>query len=99
MTVELLQLPILLLLFFVLLFGIGFILNMLLKTTWFPIYVYMIVMIPAVIYWQYDNSTNLWGNVSGYQLADYLTAAGGFIGAYASGATIKTLRTKGYRMF
>lgn len=87
------------LLFFVLLFGIGFILNMLLKTTWFPIYVYVLVLIPLVIYWQWTPGQTLWQNLAGYTLVDYLTALGGLAGAILSGWTIRTLRMKGYRMF
>lgn len=101
MTVDLniLQVIIAVMLFFVLLFGIGFILNMLLKTTWFPIYLYILVMLPLVIYWQWDDSSSLWGNLADYGWIDYITALGGLAGALASGSTIKTLREKGYRMF
>ncbi|CAM3426218.1 YuiB family protein [Marinicrinis lubricantis] len=99
MTAELLQLPILLVLFFVLLFGIGFILNMLLKTTWLTIYLYIFVMLPLVFYRLYDTDMSFWGNLKSYQIADYLTALGGLAGAYFSGSAIKTLREKGYKMF
>lgn len=99
LTVELLQLPILLVLFFVLLFGIGFILNMLLKTTWFPIYAYVLVLLPLVIYWQYDHQLSFMDNLLEYQIADYLTGLGGLLGAYFSGSTIRSLRQKGFRMF
>lgn len=99
MEVELIQLPILFVLFFVLLFGIGFILNMLLKTTWFPIYLYLIVMLPLVVYWQWDAELSFADNLLGYQIADYITAIGGLVGAYLSGKTIHVLRVKGYKMF
>lgn len=98
MDVELLQLPILLVLFFVLMFGLGFILNMLLKTTWFPIYFYVLVLIPWAVYWQWEPGS-LFDNLAGYRISDYLTAAGGLIGAWAGGKTIQFLRDKGYRMF
>lgn len=92
------QLIIATMLFFVLLFGIGFILNMLLKTTWFPIYFYILVMVPLVVYWQWEPGTLL-ENLGAYQPADYLTFAGGLAGAILSGKTIQTLRRNGYKMF
>lgn len=99
MEVELIQLPILLLIFFVLLFGIGFILNMLLKTTYLPVYLYVILLLPLVVYLQWDNGQSLAGNLLGYQFTDYLTALAGLIGAWLGGKTIQTLRVKGYKMF
>lgn len=86
-------------LFFVLLFGIGFILNMLLKTTWFPIYVYILVMLPGVIYSQWNSSQGFWENLGGYGMVDFVTALGGLVGAVLSGMTIKFLRSRGYKMF
>lgn len=93
------QIAIATLLFFVLLFGIGFILNMLLKTTWFPIYLYVIVMVPFVVYWQWDGNLSFWGNVAAYTIVDYITAIGGLVGAVLSGMTIRYLRKSGYKMF
>lgn len=93
------QLMIATLLFFVLLFGIGFILNMLLKTTWLPIYIYVLILVPLAVYWQWDDRLSLLGNLAGYSFVDYITALGGLIGAILSGYTIKTLRDRGYRMF
>lgn len=93
-----LQLLIATVLFFVLLFGIGFILNMLLKTTWFPIYVYVLVMLPLVVYSQWEPGSLL-DNLAGYSWADYLTALGGMAGAVLSGTTIRYLRKNGYQMF
>jgi hypothetical protein len=74
-------------LFFVLLFGIGFILNMILKTTWVPLVVYLGV----VVYLVYDLQTP--------HVADFTILGAGLLGAGGSGWTIQTLRTKGYRMF
>lgn len=95
---ALLQLIIAILLFFVLLYGIGFILNMLLKTTWLPIYVYVLVMIPLVVFSQWEPGS-LMDNLSGYGWADYATAVGGLVGAILSGKTIQFLRKNGYQMF
>ncbi len=96
---QILQLLIVTVLVFVLLYGIGFILNMLLKTTWFPIYLYIIVIIPLVVYWQWNSGETLWSNLAGYAVVDYVTAIGGLGGAYLSGLSLKTLRDRGYKMF
>lgn len=74
-------------LFFVLFFGIGFILNMILKTTWFPLVIYLGVVIYLLF------------NIESPHIADISILCAGLIGAVGSGWTIQILRTKGYRMF
>jgi hypothetical protein len=96
---NLIQLPIVFLLFFVLLFGIGFILNMLLKTTYFPLYAYLVAALPFAIYWYWDSALSVGANLASFQVPDYLIAVGGLIGAWLSGKTIQVLRNRGYRMF
>jgi len=90
---------ILFVLFFVMMFGIGFILNMLMKTTWFPAYLFVIVIVPAVVisYWKKDLS--FLGNIEAYSLVDMLTACAGLVGALISGTTIRMLRRSGFKMF
>jgi len=90
---------ILMVLFFVMMFGIGFILNMLMKTTWFPAYVFVIIIVPVVVYtlWDHDKSLGLY--LSSFRLVDYLTALAGLAGAILSGWTIRKLRFAGYKMF
>lgn len=78
-------------LFLVLFFGIGFILNMLIKTTWLPLILYIVLAGGAVIY--------LLVNQRVPQTTDYVMLVSGFVGAFASGWSIKTLRAKGYGMF
>lgn len=90
---------ILMVLFFVMMFGIGFILNMLMKTTWFPVVVFIIVFIPITIYMMWENDKTFVDNLLSYGIFDYLTALSGLIGAYVSGLTINVLRKKGFRMF
>ncbi|GAA0136578.1 YuiB family protein [Paenibacillus sp. YSY-4.3] len=90
---------ILMVLFFVMMFGIGFILNMLMKTTWFPAYVFIIVILPIVVYSLWDHEQNFWTYVASYRLVDYLTAIAGLLGAILSGWTIRKLRQGGYKMF
>lgn len=94
---RLLQLIIATLLFFVLMFGLGFILNMLLKTTWFPVYAY-IVLIIVLVFMGWDSGTLL-NNITSYTVIDYLPAAGGLVGAFISGKIMKSLRAAGYKMF
>jgi uncharacterized membrane protein YphA (DoxX/SURF4 family) len=94
----LLQLMIVTVLLFVLFFGLGFILNMLMKTTWFPIYGYIMLVIGLIVYWGWGTNS-LASNLSEYSFADYVPAIGGLIGAALSGWTIKSLREKGYQMF
>lgn len=74
-------------LFLFLAFGIGFIINMLIKTTWLPVYVYLGVLTYVIIQL---------GKIS---WIDVVVLTAGFIGAILSGWTIKTLRRKGYSMF
>lgn len=96
---NLIQLPIVFLLFFVLLFGIGFTLNMLLKTTYFPMYAYIFVAIPGAMYYLWDEKLSFYGNLAAFQIPDYVPAIGGLIGAWLSGKTIDVLRRRGYKMF
>lgn len=93
-----LQLIIVTVLLFVLFFGLGFILNMLMKTTWFPIYGYVALCIGLAIYWSWGTGS-LASNIAEFSAADYIPAVGGLIGAILSGSTIKTLREKGFKMF
>jgi hypothetical protein len=95
------QLIIATVLLFVLFFGIGFILNMLMKTTWFPVYGYIILAIGLLIYWSRgtESSGGWLAGLAGYSWADYTTAVGGLIGAILSGFAIRTLRDKGFKMF
>ncbi|MBB3108410.1 thiol:disulfide interchange protein [Paenibacillus phyllosphaerae] len=94
-----LQLVIAMVLFFVMMFGIGFILNMLLKTTWFPIYLFILVLVPVFIWQTWDDSKNFAGNFTAFTFVDILPVIGALIGAYVSGSTIRYLRRGGYKMF
>ncbi|MDP5272582.1 YuiB family protein [Chengkuizengella axinellae] len=97
--VDIIQLPILFALNFVLFFGIGFILNMLLKTTWFPVYVYIFAVLPYIVYRFWKKGESLLTNLAYYQITDYITIIGGLIGAILGGLAIKKLRSQGYKMF
>lgn len=86
-------------LMFVLFYGIGFILNMLIKTTWLPVYLYIIVLIGLNIYWHWGAGESFITIISSYSIEDYIHALGGLAGAYLSGITLRFLRKKGYQMF
>lgn len=90
---------VLMVLFFVMMFGIGFILNMLMKTTWFPAYIFVLVIVPIVVYTLWNHDKSFGSYLASFRLVDYLTAIAGFGGAILSGWTIEKLRKGGYRMF
>ncbi|WP_134704018.1 YuiB family protein [Ammoniphilus sp. YIM 78166] len=74
-------------LFLVLAFGIGFILNMLIKTTWLPLVIYALLLVYLII------------SMGSLLVVDYIILTSGLAGAVLSGVTIRVLRAKGYRMF
>ncbi|WP_027414737.1 YuiB family protein [Aneurinibacillus terranovensis] len=78
-------------LFLILFFGIGFIFNMLIKTTWLPMFLYLCLAVGTMIYFFTNHRTP--------HIADYAMLTSGLLGAVASGWTIRVLRSKGYRMF
>lgn len=85
---SILQFVVSIVLFSVLGFGIGFIFNMILRTTWLPIIIAIGVVIGTLIYQQIV--PGIW---------DAVILSCGMVGTVASGWTIQTLRKKGYRMF
>jgi cation transport ATPase len=85
------------LLSFCIFLGLGFIINMLLKTTWVPVYVYFIVVI-IIVYSFYD-SGSFFNYLKGTSFSDIVLFIGGLAGAILSGYLIKTLRDKGYKMY
>jgi hypothetical protein len=107
-SLELLQVIISILLFLILFFGIGFLLNMLLKTTWLPgAIVYPIIVILMVndlalgkfIMQPIHGLVNLGVRFTELLVLDYIILSSGLLGALLSGVTIQMLRTRGYRMF
>ncbi|WP_100332146.1 YuiB family protein [Bacillus xiapuensis] len=95
------------LLFFVLFFGIGFLLNMLLRMTWIMAVLYpivTIVMVDKVSTFDYvfkagETFSALGTRIASLQPADVVILSCGFLGAIASGMTMRILRQKGYQMF
>ncbi|RBP91274.1 YuiB-like putative membrane protein [Cytobacillus firmus] len=107
MQMTIFVLPISMLLFFVLFFGIGFILNMLLRMSWIMAIIYPIIaifIIDKVRFIEYfrdpwESFSSLGAELSSLALADILILSSGMAGAIVAGITIRLLRKKGYRMF
>ncbi|MBH5319234.1 hypothetical protein I6N90_15630 [Paenibacillus sp. GSMTC-2017] len=98
--IEVVQIIIATVLFFVMMFGIGFILNMLLKTTYFPIILFVIVIVVLAIWSPWEDAANpTLDNIGTYTLVYYIPITGALIGAYVSGWAIQALRKGGYKMF
>ncbi|GAF64903.1 YuiB family protein [Alkalihalobacillus trypoxylicola] len=101
------QLVISMILFLVLFFGIGFLLNMVLRSTWVMAVIYPIVVILIVhdvSIFDYITSPGmafpaLWNNLMSLMFVDILILSFGFLGAILSGIVIKMLRVRGYQMF
>lgn len=101
------QLIISMILFFVLFFGIGFLLNMILRTTWVMAFLYPIVVIliiDDVKVYDYVLSpiasfTALGQDFISLNYVDIIVLSCGMIGAIVSGIVIRLLRKKGYQMF
>lgn len=74
-------------LFLLLAFGLGFIINMIVKTTWLPSYVY--VLVAAFLVYR-SGAMNM---------LDAVILASGLVGVVLSGVVMRILRKKGYRMF
>jgi purine-cytosine permease-like protein len=95
------------LLFMILFFGIGFILNMLLRATWFMTIVYPIIVvliIDDVRFHEYFTNPGesfplLVDAILSLKIADIVILLSGILGAILSGIAIKMLRNRGYQMF
>ncbi|AZV45044.1 YuiB family protein [Peribacillus asahii] len=103
-------LPVLLIsivLFFVLFFGIGFLLNMLFRSSWvmvilFPIVAILIVNQSKMIEYvrqPIESLKQLGLNFAALHMADIIILSSGLLGGVCAGITIKLLRKKGYQMF
>jgi len=99
MVIAYVQLIVTMVLGLILMFGIGFILNMLLKTTWFPIYLYIIVIIPLMIWGTWNSGDSFADNFKSFTIIDILPGITALVGAYVSGWSIQALRRGGYKMF
>lgn len=106
-SVTLVQLIISVFLFLVMFFGIGFLLNMLLRMTWLMAIVYPIVVvfiIDEVSFLDYFFKAGsafpaLLDKIQALQVVDIVILSGGFAGAIIAGIVMILLRKNGYRMF
>lgn len=95
------------LLFFIIFFGISFILNMLLRSTWimsilYPVVIYFFIhKVPIKTYVQNPGEafSQAFENILQIQLLDAIILLTGFLGTITSGLVIKILRRSGYQMF
>lgn len=85
---NLLQFIVSIVLFAVLGFGIGFIINMILRTTWLPVVLAFGLVVGILVY-----------NRIVPNALDVIILACGLAGTIGGGWTIRILRKKGYRMF
>ncbi|WP_144512489.1 YuiB family protein [Bacillus sp. FJAT-22090] len=103
----LVQLILSVLIFFVMFFGIAFLLNMLLRMTWFMAILYPIVVvfiIDEVRFFDYFTKPGFAFSALGDKLvalhaADIIILSSGLVGAIAAGFVMKYLRKNGYQMF
>lgn len=94
-------------LFFVLFFGIGFLLNMILRATWvmaiiYPIVCFFIIDTAGITkYFQQpqDAFSSFFQRMNSLGASDLVILTAGMCGAIFAGITIKLLRKSGYRMF
>ena len=101
------QLIISMFLFLILFFGIGFLLNMILRATWIMAVIYPLIVIfivDNVGVFEYITAPIASFQALAYDLialkpVDILVLTSGFIGAIIAGVVIRMLRARGYQMF
>ncbi|MEK5068839.1 YuiB family protein [Sporosarcina sp. FSL K6-1508] len=106
-TISLTHVVLSVMIFIVMFFGIGFLLNMLLRMTWLMAIIYPIVVIliiDEVKVYEYFTKPKYAFQLLGEKLlalhtADILILVSGLVGAIISGIVIKLLRKQGYQMF
>jgi|SRR5690625_308039 len=104
---ALIQLIVSVLLYFVIFFGIAFILNMLLRRTWLMAFLYPFIISLIVgdsSIGEYFTSpsqafSSTFNKMISLAAVDFIILLSGFIGTIVSGIVIKFLRRSGYQMF
>lgn len=94
-------------LFMILFFGIGFIVNMLLRSSWIPAIIYpfiVILIVDQVHIYEYfthfqSSVIDLVHQLEALKPVDVTVLTSGFIGTLAAGIVIRMLRVRGYQMF
>jgi len=93
------------LLFFILFFGIGFLLNMLFRSSWIMVILFPIIIIvnetKLIEYFRNPgiSFSNLGTSLTSLHTADIIILSSGLLGAVLAGVVIRILRKKGYQMF
>lgn len=103
----LIQLIVSVLLYFVMFFGIAFILNMLIRKTWLMAFVYPLIVILIISdhsFGQFFTSPKeafigVGDKVTTLKIVDVIILSSGLFGTIVSGIVIKILRRTGYQMF
>lgn len=101
------QLIVSIFLYFVIFFGVAFILNMLLRQSWLMAFLYpfvVAIIIDNISTVEYFTNTSeafsiLGEKIMGLGAADIAILASGFVGTIVSGIVIRMLRKSGYQMF
>ncbi len=101
------QLIVSVLLYFVIFFGIAFILNMLLRQTWLMAFVYPIIVVLIISdhsFGQFftqsgEAFSGVWTKITTLTIVDVIILLSGLAGTIVSGIVIKILRRTGYQMF
>ncbi|WP_249871170.1 YuiB family protein [Oceanobacillus saliphilus] len=101
------QLIVSVMLYFIIFFGIAFILNMLLRRTWLMAFLYpfiIVMIIDNISTLEYFTNTGdafakLLSEITSLAVADVIILLSGLAGAIVSGMVIKFLRKSGYQMF
>lgn len=94
-------------LFFILFFGIGFLLNMLFRSSWIMVILFPIIAIVIINKSRFidyfrqpiESVKQLGINFSSLHSADIIILSSGLLGGVLAGIVIKLLRKKGYQMF
>jgi len=95
------------LIFFVMFFGIAFLINMLLRMTWFMAFLYPLIVvfiIDEVGFFDYflkpgTAFSALGDKIVSLHIADIVILSSGLLGTIVAGIVIKQLRKNGYQMF
>ncbi|UOQ94230.1 YuiB family protein [Halobacillus shinanisalinarum] len=104
---NIVQFVVSMLLFFVLFFGIGFLINMILRTSWVMAVVYPVIVLLIVDNFEishYFTETSsafqtVFERLANLQVVDIVVLACGFAGTITAGIVIRLLRKLGYQMF
>jgi len=103
----LIQFVVSIILFFIIFFGLAFILNMLLRRTWLMAFIYpfiVLMIVDDISTAEYftapgESFATAFSGLAEITIADVSILVAGFAGTIVSGFVIKFLRKSGYQMF